>query len=195
MRKALIVVDVQNDFCPGGALAVKDGDQVVAPLNKMIEHADRNGWLIILSRDWHPGKTSHFDKWPVHCVRDTPGAEFHKDLKHVPGSVVISKGTNDGEDAYSAFEGRSEYGNTLEQILEMNNVTRVFVGGLATDYCVKETVLDALCVKGVAAVYVLVDACRAVNLKPDDEENALGEMMIYCAEEWTTEEVINEMDN
>mgnify|MGYP001615796245 CR=1 FL=1 len=196
MKKALIVVDVQNDFCPGGALAVKDGDQVVGPLNKMIEHAQKNGWLIVFSRDWHPEKTKHFKQnsedpngWPVHCVRDTPGAEFRKDLKRVPGSVVVSKGAQPDEDGYSAFEGMSEYGNTLDEILRMNRVVDLYVGGLATDYCVKETVLDALG-RGFG-VTLLKDACRAVNVKPGDGEEATGEMMIYCAELKTTEEVIN----
>ena len=201
-KRALIVVDVQNDFCPGGALAVKDGDQVVAPLNKMIEHAQKNGWLIVFSRDWHPEKTSHFKiyrddgkGWPVHCVKGTPGAEFHKDLNRVPGSVVVSKGVKPDEDGYSAFDGLNEHCYTLEEILGMNDVTEVYVGGLATDYCVKATVVEAIFAKGIVRVFVLVDACRAVNLKPDDGDNAEGEMMIYCAELKTTEEVLNELHN
>ncbi|MEK7640453.1 MAG: bifunctional nicotinamidase/pyrazinamidase [Patescibacteria group bacterium] len=199
-RKALIVVDVQNDFCPGGALAVKDGDQVVEPINKMIQHACDKGWLIVFSRDWHPEKTKHFKQnpedpngWPAHCVRDTPGADFHPGLHRGGGIVVVSKGTQPDEDGYSAFDGKSEYGNTLEEILKMNRVTELYVGGLATDYCVKETVLDTL-EKGYQ-VYVLEDACRAVNLKPNDGGDALDEMLIYGAALKTTEEVIREMDN
>ncbi len=192
-QKALIIVDVQNDFCPGGALAVKDGDQVVGPLNKMIQRAKEKNWLTVFSRDWHPAKTSHFNKWPVHCVKGTRGAKFHKNLKRSPESVVLSKGTNDGEDAYSAFDGKSEYGNTLEQILTANRVTEVYVGGLATDYCVKATVLDAL--KKGFHVTLLIDACRSVNLKPTDGEAAVAEMVSAGVILKTTEEVANELDN
>ncbi len=199
MRKALIVVDVQNDFCPGGALAVKDGDKVVEPLNRLIEHADRKGWLIVFSRDWHPENTSHFKKspddvsgWPVHCVRNTPGAAFHSCLDR-RGAVVVSKGVQSDEDGYSAFDGASEYGNHLEEILVMNRVAEVYVGGLATDYCVKATALDAL-KKGYETV-LLADACRAVNLKPDDGEKAVTEMVAAGAILKTTEEVIHELDN
>lgn len=198
-RKALIVVDVQNDFCPGGALAVTEGDLVVGPLNRMIEFVHKKGWLIIFSRDWHPEETGHFKKnpgdvsgWPVHCVRNTSGAAFHSSLDH-RGSVVVSKGTQPDEDGYSAFNGASEYGNQLEEILTTNQVIEVYVGGLATDYCVKATALDAL-KRGYETV-LLTDACRAVNLKPDDGEKAIAEMVAAGATLKTTEEVIHELDN
>lgn len=192
-KKALIIVDVQNDFCPGGALAVKDGDQVVAPLN-LLSNAVRNRpeWLVFASRDWHPETTSHFDKWPVHCVRDTKGAEFHPAL-NVSGAVIILKGTQSGEDAYSAFEGASEHGNSLNDILKMNGVIELYIGGLATDYCVKSTVLDA-CALGYQTT-LLTDACRAVNLRLSDGQKAVDAMCMFRATLKTTEEVINELDN
>lgn len=196
-KKALIIVDVQNDFCPGGALAVKDGDQVVAPLNRL-SNAVRNrpDWLVFASRDWHPETTSHFGAygglWPVHCVRNTKGAEFHPDLD-ISGAVLVLKGTQPGEDAYSAFDGVIASGETLEQVLTANQVVELVVGGLATDYCVKATVLDAL--KRGFRVTLVTDACRAVDLKPGDELKAINEMIDNGVNVRITEEVINELDN
>lgn len=177
-KKALLIVDVQNDFCPGGALAVPKGDEVVAPLNELIRHAQRNGWLIIASRDWHPEKTTHFEKWPVHCVQETKGAEFHPLLnlgRRVAVVSIVSKGVNHGEDAYSAFDGRLANGLTLDEFLKTNGVEIVYVGGLATDYCVKATAIDAA--KLGYETYLLLDASRAVNLNPDDEKKARQEMI------------------
>ncbi|MEJ7618495.1 MAG: isochorismatase family protein [Pyrinomonadaceae bacterium] len=141
-KRALILVDVQNDFCPGGALAVSDGDQVVAPLNELIEEFLTRGDLVVKSRDWHPPQTKHFAAhggiWPVHCVQNTRGAQFHPQLCDDPRIVVVSKGLGD-EDGYSAFDNTG-----LASILRAHNVEEIWVGGLATDYCVKHTVLDAL---------------------------------------------------
>lgn len=181
-RKALLMVDVQNDFCPGGALAVPNGDSVVEPLNQMVNYALQNGWLIIASRDWHPAVTKHFKPyggiWPVHCVQGTNGAEFHPDLC-VDQAVIISKATQPDEDGYSPFDGYTEGGvffggQTLEAYLRANKVTDLYVGGLATDYCVKAAALDAA--KRGFKTHLLVDACRAVNLKLDDGDNAILEM-------------------
>ncbi|MDP1719356.1 MAG: isochorismatase family protein [bacterium] len=192
-KKALIVVDVQNDFCPGGSLAVKDGDQVVDPLNRLTGATrGRSGWMRIASRDWHPGKTSHFDKWPAHCVRHTKGAEFCPGLD-ISGTNVFLKGTKAGEDAYSAFDGIGGFGHTLGQFLTINRVVELYVGGLATDYCVKATVLDAL--KKGFKVTLLTDACRAVDVKPGDGLRAITEMINAGVYVSTTEEVINELDN
>ena len=178
-KKALIVVDVQNDFCPGGSLAVANGDEVVAPLNKLIKEFLDRGEPVFKSRDWHPATAKHFAAyggvWPVHCVQNTPGAEFHKDLSDDPRITIISKGIDESADGYSAFDGTS-----LAQILHDEGVTEVWVGGLATDYCVKHTVLDAL--HQGFEVKALADSMRPVNIKPDDGASALAEMRSAGAE-------------
>jgi len=177
-RQALIVVDVQNDFCPGGTLAVSHGDEVVAPLNELIDEFLERGDPVYLSRDWHPRKTKHFTEyggtWPVHCVQNTKGAEFHSALRHDPRIKVISKGLGD-KDSYSAFDETD-----LASQLEQNGVQEVVVGGLATDYCVKNTVLDA--VKNGFKVKAVENAMRAVNLHPGDGEKAIEEMRAAGAE-------------
>ena len=178
-KKALIVVDVQNDFCPGGSLAVANGDEVVAPLNKLIKEFLDRGEPVFKSRDWHPVSAKHFAVyggiWPVHCVQNTAGAEFHKDLSDDPRITIISKGIDESADGYSAFDGTS-----LAQILRDEGVTEVWVGGLATDYCVKHTVLDAL--RQGFEVKALADSMRPVNIKPDDGASALAEMRSAGAE-------------
>jgi nicotinamidase/pyrazinamidase len=177
-KRALIVVDVQNDFCPGGALAVAQGDEVVAPLNKLIEEFLERGEPVFKSRDWHPEKTRHFaaygGTWPVHCVQNTKGAEFHPELIDDMHIRVISKGLGD-EDCYSAFDGTD-----LALQLQRLGVEEVWVGGLATDYCVKNTVLDAL--KEGFRVKTLKDAMRAVEVKPGDGARAIAEMQNAGAE-------------
>lgn len=177
-KKALIVVDVQNDFCPGGSLAVERGDEVVAPLNKLIKEFLERGEPVFKSRDWHPSKTRHFSMyggtWPVHCVQNTHGAEFHKDLAEDPRIRIISKGLGD-EDQYSAFDG-----TTLAEELNKLGVEEIWVGGLATDYCVKNTVLDAL--RAGFKVKALSEAMRAVNLRPGDDARAVEEMRSAGAE-------------
>jgi len=178
-RKALIVVDVQNDFCPGGSLAVAHGEEVVAPLNKlMTEFLDR-GEPVFKTRDWHPEKTKHFavygGTWPVHCVQNTRGAEFHPDLLDDPRVTVISKGFDESADGYSGFDG-TELGKKLRD----DGVEEVWVGGLATDYCVKETVLGAR--REGFRVKALADAMRPVNVNPDDGKNAIEEMRNAGAE-------------
>jgi len=177
-RRALIVVDVQNDFCPGGSLAVERGDEVVAPLNRLIEEFLERGEPVYKSRDWHPPETKHFaaygGTWPVHCVQNTRGAEFHPALSDDPRVRVVSKGEGD-EDSYSAFDGTA-----LAEDLRREGVREVWVGGLATDYCVKNTVLDAL--REGFRVRALSDAMRAVNLQPGDDRRALEEMRAAGAE-------------
>lgn len=178
-RKALIVVDVQNDFCPGGSLAVAHGDEVVAPLNKLIKEFLDRGEPVYKTRDWHPPNAKHFadygGTWPVHCVQNTPGAEFHSDLSDDPRVSVVSKGIDEGADGYSGFDGTS-----LAQSLREAGVEEVWVGGLATDYCVKHTVLDAR--KEGFQVKALADAMRPVNVKPDDGGKAVDEMIAAGAE-------------
>ena len=177
-KRALIVVDAQNDFCPGGALAVPRGDEVIAPINKLIEEFLTRGDVVVKSRDWHPRKTKHFAEfggtWPVHCVQGTRGAVFHQDLLDDPRIVVVSKGMGD-EDSYSAFDGTD-----LARRLREQGVEEVWVGGLATDYCVKNTALDA--VREGFKVKAVADAMRAVEVAEGDGARALEEMRRSGAE-------------
>jgi nicotinamidase/pyrazinamidase len=179
MRKALIVVDVQNDFCPGGSLAVAQGDKVVAPLNKLMKEFLDRGEPVYKTRDWHPEKTKHFaiygGTWPIHCVQNTRGAEFHSDLLDDPRITVISKGFDERADGYSGFDGTQ-----LAQLLRDEEVKEIWVGGLATDYCVKQTVIDG--VHNGFKVKALADAMRAVNVNPADGKKAIDEMKAAGAE-------------
>lgn len=178
-KKALIVVDVQNDFCPGGSLAVAQGDEVVAPLNRLIKEFLDRGEPVFKTRDWHLPRAKHFaaygGTWPIHCVQNTKGAEFHPDLSDDPRVTTISKGIDERADGYSGFDGTS-----LGQLLHEEGVKEVWVGGLATDYCVKHTVLDAL--QEGFKVRALADAMRAVNINPDDGDRAIKEMRAAGAE-------------
>ena len=170
---ALIIVDLQNDFLPGGALGLTDGDQVVAPINACIDFFLTKGLPIIATRDWHPVNHCSFQDqggpWPPHCVANTQGARFAAELRLPPDATIISKAADPGRDAYSGFEGTE-----LEAVLRSHGVRRVFVGGLATDYCVLNTVKDALANR--YQVYVLFDAVRAVNVHPGDGDKAIEEM-------------------
>jgi nicotinamidase/pyrazinamidase len=184
---ALIVVDVQNDFAdPGGSLHVAGADEVVARVNLEIGRALRGGATVVYTQDWHPPSTPHFEKdggiWPVHCVADSWGAEFHPRLR-VAGEIV-QKGSN-GEDGYSGFTMRDpvsgdETATPLEGMLRERGIERVVVVGLATDYCVNATVLDARRLGFETSV--VVDACAAVNLEPDDGTDALARMEAAGAE-------------
>jgi len=181
---AVLGVDPQNDFCPEGSLAIREGDQIIEPLNKILEHAKNQGWRTLLSRDWHPKGTTHFEEWPEHCVQETIGAEFHPNLD-TDGITVFSKGLEDN-DGYSPFEGISEDGKTLDQFL--TNVKRIYIGGLATDYCVRAAVLDAI--EREYEVYLLLDAVRAVDVKKGDGQKAIEEMKTAGAVIIDTKEVL-----
>ena len=184
-KDALIIVDVQNDFCPGGSLGVKGGDTIVPIVNRYIDKFRAAGLPVIATRDWHPAKTTHFNEfggvWPAHCVQGTSGAAFHPDLRLPSDAIIISKGTVADEDSYSAFHGSDSSGLPLEQVLRALGVERIFVGGLATDYCVKQTALDAL--KQGFSVVVLADAVRGVDLSPGDAERALAQALDAGAHE------------
>ena len=173
-KSALIVVDVQRDFCPGGALPVPEGDRVIPVLNKYVEKFERVGAPIYATRDWHPPNHASFKArggiWPPHCVQNTEGAEFHPDLALPKGTKIISKAMDPEREAYSGFEG-----TRLGEELKRRGIERVFVGGLATDYCVKNTVMDAL--KLEFETILLEDAIRGVDVKPGDSERAVGEMV------------------
>jgi nicotinamidase/pyrazinamidase len=177
-RDALLVVDVQNDFCPGGALGVSGGDEVVPVLNRYIERFRAAGAPVFATRDWHPAKTKHFEAyggvWPPHCVQGTPGAAFHAGLALPADAVVLSKGMDPEEDAYSAFQAEDASGMPFTAVLGEQGVGRIYVGGLATDYCVRATALDAA--REGFEVVVLGDAIRAVELAPGDGERAIAAM-------------------
>ncbi len=156
-----------------------DGDQIIPVLNRYIEKFRSAGLPIIATRDWHPGKTSHFKafggQWPPHCIEKTRGAEFHPDLALPGDALIVSKGTGYEEDSYSGFQGKDAAGVGLAERLRESGVQKIFVGGLATDYCVKHTVLDG--VKEGFQVVLLEDAIRGVNLQPGDSERAIEEMI------------------
>lgn len=180
---ALLLVDVQNDFCLGGALPVPDGDKVVVPLNRVASCFEAAGLAVVASRDWHPEVTCHFKEfggaWPPHCVQGSPGAAFHPALRLPDATVVISKGISPDSDSYSAFDGRSEDGMSLDETLSALNIRRLYVGGLATDYCVRSSVLDAL--SAGYEVTVLVDAIAGVDINQGDSVKALEEMRLAGA--------------
>lgn len=170
---ALIVVDVQNDFCPGGSLAVTQGDAVVMPLNRAIRLFEAQQLPVFLTRDWHPANHISFHEqggpWPPHCVQNSPGAAFHPELEIPNDAAIISKGVNPNDDSYSTFD-KTE----LDDLLRRRKVKTLYVGGLATDYCVKETVLDGL--KLGYKVYLLEGAHRGVEVKAGDSAAAIDAM-------------------
>ena len=190
---ALIVVDVQNDFAdPAGSLSVAGGDAVIATVNREIEMARNNDALVVATQDWHPSMTPHFARdggiWPVHCVAGTWGAELHPDLALPDDAPRVHKGA-DGEDGYSAFTMRDPTtGQTiateLERLLRDAGVERVVIVGLATDYCVRETALDA--VRLGFETRVLTDAIAAVDLEAGDGARAVAEMEAAGAAMWRT---------
>ncbi len=192
LKEALLIVDVQNDFCPGGALAVPEGDKVASILNKYIRIFAKKNLPIIASRDWHPSKTKHFKPfgglWPKHCRQRTSGAQFHPKLKLPKDTTIISKGMDPEEDSYSAFQAVDAAGRELFTLLKKLSVKKIFIGGLATDYCVKFSVLDAL--KKGFKVYILTDAMKGVNLKPNDAAEAIGEMISRGAKGVTFEKFV-----
>ncbi len=172
-KQALVIVDLQNDFCPGGSLAVPDGDRIVPAVNELIERFSRAGLPIFATRDWHPENHVSFKAqgglWPPHCVQNTPGARFHPGLRLPDSATVISKADSEEKDAYSGFEGTD-----LAALLKKAGVDRIVVCGLATDYCVKATALDGL--RAGLKVVVVEDAIRGVDVQPGDAEKTLAEL-------------------
>jgi len=170
---ALLLVDIQNDFLPGGSLGVPNGNRVLAPINLAIRLFHDKGFPILATRDWHPEKHCSFKSqggpWPVHCVAGTRGAQFSSALNFPEGILVISKATSEKFDAYSGFQGTD-----LVQIIKKLEVKRLFIGGLATDYCVLNTVKDALNLG--FQVILIKNAIQAVNVSPNDGDRAIVEM-------------------
>lgn len=193
---ALLIVDVQRDFCPGGALAVPGGDRIVPVVNRYIERFRDRGLPIYASRDWHPAETRHFRErggpWPPHCVAETEGAEFHPELALPESAVVVSKGTDPADDGYSAFEAETASGEALEPSLRERGVGRLFVAGLATDYCVRASVLDAA-ERGLRPV-LLLDAIRGIDVEPGDQARALDAMLRAGAHTATLETLDETLD-
>jgi nicotinamidase/pyrazinamidase len=191
---ALLIVDFQNDFCPGGALPVAEGDRIAGPINDLLDSFD----LVVATRDWHPPDHGSFrgievdpaewhgvdppSIWPVHCVQGTPGAELNPDLESAKVDVVIDKGQDRNSQGYSAFQD-----TRLGDLLRERGVDRLFVTGLATDYCVKSSVLDALYLG--FDVTVVEDAVRGVDVEPGDSQKALEAMEAAGAELASSDEV------
>ncbi len=179
--EALLIVDFQNDFCPGGALPVAEGDRIAQPLNELLDEFD----LVVATRDWHPPDHGSFSTvevdrdrwrgtdppsiWPVHCVQATPGAELHPDLDGDKVDVVVDKGQDPNSQGYSGFQD-----TRLAELLRERGVDHIYIGGLATDYCVKNSVLDAA--RFGFDVTVVEDAIRGVDVNAGDSERAIEEM-------------------
>lgn len=179
LKKALIIVDMQNDFCPGGSLAVKDGDKIISAINQYIKKFSEKNEFIVFTRDWHPANHCSFKEyggiWPVHCVAETKGAEFHPDIYAPEKPFIVSKADTSSKDAYSGFDATS-----LDSHLKKLNIEEVWVCGLATDYCVTSTVMDAL--KLGYKVKLLSDAIAAVDVNKGDGEKAIAGMVSAGAE-------------
>jgi nicotinamidase/pyrazinamidase len=175
---ALLVVDVQNDFCAGGALAVPGGDEVIPVLNRLAAMAGALGMPVYASRDWHPPDSRHFlahgGRWPVHCVAGTDGARLHADLELPPGALIVSKGVGPEDEGYSAFDGSIAGRGSLLADLRARGINELVIGGLATDYCVRATALDAR--RHGLDVVVVSDGIRAVDVAPGDGARAIDEM-------------------
>jgi len=204
---ALILVDLQYDFMPGGALAVTDGDQVIAVANRLMPHFG----MVVATQDWHPadhlsfasqhdgksvGEVVQLDGveqvlWPEHCIQGTPGAELHEDLNTQRIHQIVQKGTNTQIDSYSGFfDNGHRHVTGLAALLKKNGVTEVSVMGLAADYCVKFTALDA--VELGLRTTLISDGCRGVDLNPGDVERAVAEMQkagvrVVVADRWISE--------
>jgi len=183
-RAALLVVDIQKDFCAGGALAAPGGVEIIPAVNRHVATAITRGMPVYATRDWHPVRTTHFKdyggNWPPHCVQGTAGAQFHPALKLPPEAIIVNKGDDPERHGYSAFEGHTSEGKTLLDDLRDRHITRVYVAGIATDYCVRQSALDAL--RAGLEVRVLPDAIAGIDVRPGDAQRALDEISAAGAE-------------
>ena len=191
LKEALLVVDVQNDFCPGGALGIPGGDKIVPKVNRYIKIFAKKKLPVFFTRDWHPVRTKHFKDfggiWPVHCIQNSWGARFHPELKVPKEAVLLYKGLDPQADAYSAFQAENASGVRLPQLLKIMGIKELCIAGLATDYCVRFSVRDAL--KLSFKVRILVDAIEGVNLKADDSQKAIKEMVKLGAKKATLKDL------
>lgn len=183
--KALFIVDLQNDFCPNGALPAPKGDDIIPIINKLMSKFD----FVLASKDWHPENTIHFKKWPVHCVRETPGAEFHAALDTSKIDMVFLKGTGNKDDGYSAFEATNE---NLIDYLKKNQIGEVYVTGLVIEYCVKQTALDAL--KAGFKTFVIKEAVEGIYQEEEDVPKAFDEMEAAGASIISANEILNDIE-
>ncbi len=167
-KKALLIVDLQNDFCPGGSLAIEEGHQIVPVINDLIDKMD----LVIATQDWHPEGSTHFEDWPVHCVANSVGAELNPRLDEDKIDQIVLKGTGHDDPGYSAFDATNI---SLTAYLKEHHVGSLYIVGLATDYCVRASALDAR--KLGFTTYVVTDAIAAVDLEKGDGQKALDEML------------------
>ncbi|HKZ23770.1 MAG TPA: isochorismatase family protein [Thermoplasmata archaeon] len=182
-KPALLVVDVQYDFLPGGSLSVPEGDAIISRVNRAVGVFQRRGLPILFTRDWHPEITKHFKEfggaWPAHCIQGTKGARFHRELRVPKDAIVLSKGMDPEQDSYSAFQAYTPQGRDLESVLHDLGIAELFICGLATDYCIRATTIDAT--RRGMKVLVLKDAVRGVDVKPGDSDAALREMRAHGA--------------
>ena len=178
-KKALLIVDVQNDFCPGGALGVPEGDKIIPKINSYIKIFSKKKFPIFATRDWHPVRSRHFrdfgGAWPVHCIHNSKGAQFHPDLKLPKEAIFLYKGMDPELDSYSSFQAEDEKGMSFSKLLNLLGIKEIYIAGLATDYCVRFTGKDAL--KLGFKVKILLDAVQGVDLKAGDSEKAIRELI------------------
>lgn len=192
-NKALLVVDIQNDFCPGGALGVREGDQIIPVVNKYVDLFLKNQLPVFVSRDWHPKDTKHFKEsggpWPPHCIQNTKGAEFHPGFGASDKAIILSKGTDPELDGYSVFEAHDSKGKPFMQSLKELGIQELYIGGIATDYCVRMTSLDAL--NNGFKVHILTEAIKGVD--KEDSERAINEIVKKNGKLKTFSEVSEEL--
>jgi nicotinamidase/pyrazinamidase len=178
LKKALLIVDLQNDFCPGGALGVPGADRIVPVINKYIRIFFKKKLPIFASADWHPIKTGHFKdfggRWPVHCIHNSKGAQFHPKLKIPKEAILLYKGMDPQRESYSVFQAEDIGGRRFPNLLKVLGIEELYIAGLATDYCVKFSAKDAL--KNGFKVRLLLDAIKGVDLKSGDSESAIKEL-------------------
>jgi nicotinamidase/pyrazinamidase len=192
-NSALLFVDIQNDFCPGGALGVNEGDQIIPIVNSLTKKFP----FVVATQDWHPPDHISFKErggpWPPHCVQGTKGAELHPEIDTKEIDMRLRKAFTSDKDAYSSFEAVDDAGRSLDEVLKARGVRDLYIVGLATDYCVLASALDAL--KNGYDVYVVTDAVRAVNVNPDDGQKALKQMADEGAHLITSEKVLKESES
>ena len=192
-KKALLVVDIQNDFCPGGALGVRKGDQIIPTVNKYVDLFLKNQFPVFVSRDWHPENSKHFKEsggpWPAHCVKNTKGAEFHPDFQVPDDAIILSKGTDPDMDGYSVFDAHDLENKPFIDLLKKMGIDELYIAGIATDYCVRMTSLDAF--KNSFKVNILTDAIKGVD--EQDSKHAIDEIVAKNGKLKIFSEVLKEL--